>query len=255
MRAANLMPGEDRASRAVKSVDTGGILYVLLAGLAALVAMAAVWATANKQVGEGRAKVDRVTAQARVAEARIARAAPYQAFAALARDRVATVTSLSATRFDWAHGLREVSRVLPDDVWLTSLSGASGATSEAPSPTTSAAPAPTFELLGCTGNQAKVARLMARLRAVDGVRDVDLRTSSKPDAGSSAAADCPAAKASNPRFTIAIAFAVPGAAKAAVDETGTVTDASAAVSSAPAGTPAAPPTSTTPSTASDSSTR
>jgi Tfp pilus assembly protein PilN len=249
------MPGEDRASRAVKSVDTGGILYVLLAGLAALVAMAAVWATANKQVGEGRAKVDRVTAQARVAEARIARAAPYQAFAALARDRVATVTSLSATRFDWAHGLREVSRVLPDDVWLTSLSGASGATSEAPSPTTSAAPAPTFELLGCTGNQAKVARLMARLRAVDGVRDVDLRTSSKPDAGSSAAADCPAAKASNPRFTIAIAFAVPGAAKAAVDETGTVTDASAAVSSAPAGTPAAPPTSTTPSTASDSSTR
>ncbi|MEA2187769.1 MAG: hypothetical protein QOK16_2780 [Solirubrobacteraceae bacterium] len=255
MRAANLMPGEDRASRAVKSVDTGGILYVLLAGLAALVAMAAVWATANKQVGEGRAKVDRVTAQARVAEARIARAAPYQAFAALARDRVATVTSLSATRFDWAHGLREVSRVLPDDVWLTSLSGASGATSEAPSPTTSAAPAPTFELLGCTGNQAKVARLMARLRAVDGVRDVDLRTSSKPDAGSSATADCPAAKASNPRFTIAIAFAVPGAAKAAVDETGTVTDASAAVSSAPAGTPAAPPTPTTPSTASDSSTR
>jgi Tfp pilus assembly protein PilN len=256
VRAANLMPGEDRASRAVKSVDTGGILYVLLAGLAAFVALAAVWATANKQVGEGRAKVDRVTAQAQVAEARIARAAPYQAFAALARDRVATVTSLSATRFDWAHGLREVSRVLPDDVWLTSLSGASGATSEAPSPTTSAAPAPTFELLGCTGNQAKVARLMARLRAVDGVRDVDLRTSSKPDAGSSAGtADCPAAKASNPRFTIAIAFAVPGAAKAAVDETGTVTDASAAVSSAPAGTSAAPPTPAPPSTASDSSTR
>ena len=252
MRAANLMPGEDRASRAANAVDTGGVLYVLLGGLAAFVALAAVWATTNKQVGESRAKLDRVSVEAQVAEARIARAAPYQAFAALARDRVATVTSLSATRFDWAHGLREVSRVLPDDVWLTSLSGKSGATSEAPSPTKSVAPAPNFELIGCTGNQAKVARLMARLRAVDGVRDVDLRSSSKPDgSGSAGTGDCPAGKISNPRFTIAIAFAVPGSAKAAVDETGSVTDGSAAVSSAPAGSPAATPAPTAPSTASD----
>lgn len=242
MRAANLMPGEDRASRAAKTVDTGAIVYIMLAAFAAVVALAAVWATTNKQIGESRAKLVRVSAEAQVAEARIAKAAPYQAFAALARDRVATVTSLSATRFDWAHGMREISRVLPDDVWLTALSGKSGANGEAPTPTTSAAPAPTFELLGCTRDQAKVARLMARLRAVDGVRDVDLRTSAKPDGVG--VEDCPANAASNPRFSIAIAFAVPGAPKAAVDATGTVVDASAG-SAAPAGASTATPTAST----------
>lgn len=255
MRAANLMPGDDRPSRAV-SVDPGAAVYILLGALLALVALAAVWAITNKQIGESQAKLDRVNAEARVSEARVAKAAPYQAFAALARDRVATVTSLSATRFDWAHGLREVSRVLPDDVWLTALTGTSGAESEDPTPTTSAAPAPTFELLGCTGDQAKVARLMARLRAVDGVRDVDLRTSSKPEGDGNE--DCPANAAGNPRFSIAIAFAVPGAPKAAVDATGTVVDTSSGGSTPPAGGSAAasPTTSTpTPPPASDTSIR
>lgn len=243
MRAANLMPGEDRASRAAKAVDTGAAVYVLLAAFAAVVALAAVWATTNKQIGESRAKLERVSAEAQVAEARTAKAAPYQAFAALARDRVATVTSLSATRFDWAHGLREISRVLPADVWLTALSGKSGANGEAPTPTTSAAPAPNFELLGCTRDQAKVARLMARLRAVDGVRDVDLRASAKPDGVGGD--DCPANAASNPRFSIAIAFAVPGAPKASVDATGTVVDASATAAAPASGTAASPTPSTT----------
>jgi Tfp pilus assembly protein PilN len=242
------MPGEDRVARAAKTVDTGAAVYIVLAAFAALVALAAVWASANKQVGVSRAKLDRVNAEVQVAEARGAKALPYQAFAALARDRVATVTSLSATRFDWAHGLREISRVLPDDVWLTALSGTSGASGAAPGPTTSAAPAPTFELLGCTGNQAKVARLMARLRAVDGVRDVDLRTSAKPDGPG--ASDCPANTVSDPRFTIAIAFAVPGAPKPTVDATGTIADPSAAGSTATAGA-----TAPTPSTASGSSVR
>lgn len=252
MRSANLMPGADRASRAAKAVDPGAAAYILLAALAMLVALASLWAVANKHAGQNRANLDRISTEAQVAEARVAQATPYQAFAALARDRVATVTSLSATRFDWAHGLREVSRVLPDDVWLTSLTGTSGARAETPTPATSAAPAPTFELLGCAGDQAKVARLMARLRAVDGVRDVELRTSSKPDGTGSE--DCPASAASNPRFSIAIAFAVPGAPKATVDATGTVVDTSPSGSSPPAAGSAATPK-PKPATASDSSVR
>jgi Tfp pilus assembly protein PilN len=238
VRAINLMPGHDRASRSARAVDTGPTIYVLLAGLAVLVALAAVWTTAGKQLGENRTKLERASAEATIAEARIARAAPYQAFAALARDRVATVKSLSATRFDWAHGLREISRVLPADVWLTSLTGTSGSNAAAPTPTTSAAPAPTFELLGCTGDQAKVARLMARLRAVDGVRDVNLRASAKPDGVG--AEDCPANALSNPRFVIAIVFSVPGSPSARVDATGAVENASAAGPSAAGGSGATP---------------
>ena len=64
-------------------------------------------------------------------------------FRELAGNRVSTVTTLSTTRFDWAHAMREVSRVLPADAWLTGDVRASRApASAAPTPATSAAPAP-----------------------------------------------------------------------------------------------------------------
>jgi Tfp pilus assembly protein PilN len=228
MKAVNLMPGA-RASRAVSSAASGPIVYILLGGLAVMVVLVGLWASASKQISTQQTELARVTAEADAAEGRAGAATPYADFAALARARVATVTSLSATRFDWAHSLRELSRVLPDDVWLTSLDGTSGATGQAPTTTADAAPSPAFEFVGCTGTQAKVARLMARLRSVDGVRDVKLKTSEKPDADGDK--DCPANSSSNPKFTIVIAFKVPGAPKDSVDATGQVA----------AQTPAAPP--------------
>ena len=218
MKAVNLMPRDVRVAGGPAGSGSG--VYVLLAGLAALVAIAALWAGAHKQVGDREATLAHVTAQAAAAEKRAAAAAPYVDFAKLAETRVQTVTRLSATRFDWAHGLREVSRVLPADVWLTGLTGVSGASDGSPSPTTSAAPAPTFTLQGCTRSQAKVARLMARLRTIDGVRRVALKTSEKPDGDGDEA--CPAHRTSDPRITIAIAFAVPGGAKDTVDATGQI---------------------------------
>lgn len=251
MRAVNLIPGEDRASRAARSGDSGGVVYVLLGGLAVMVALACLWASANSQISSRQATLARATAEADAAEARAAGAAPFEAFAALADARVSTVTSLSTTRFDWAHSLHELSRVLPADVWLTSLDGNSGATGAAPSTTASAAPNPTFEFVGCTTTQARVARLMARLRAVDGVRDVSLKTSEKPDGGGGE--DCPANAVSDPRFTITIAFKAPGKAHDAIDAAGqAVTDTAPSTSSAEdtAATPtAAPSSSPTPGTA------
>ncbi|MGH2942680.1 MAG: PilN domain-containing protein [Solirubrobacteraceae bacterium] len=257
MRAVNLMPGDDRAARAIRAAGTGGIVYVVLGGLAVMVALVGLWASSGNQISNRQATLDRVNVEARAAETRAAEAAPYETFATLAQARVSTVKSLSATRFDWAHSLRELSRVLPDDVWLTSLSGTSGASGAAPSTTANSAPAPTFEFVGCTDTQTKVAALMARLRAVDGVRDVDLKTSEKPDAAGDK--DCPANSMSDPKFTIVIAFKAPGAAKDAVDATGqVVTDAPAAPATsaaAPAAaTAAAPAAATTPAPSAPTST-
>jgi Tfp pilus assembly protein PilN len=250
MRAVNLIPGEDRVSRAARSVDSGGFVYVLLGGLAVMVALAGLWASSTRQISSREAALGQVSAEADAAEARAAKAAPYEAFAALAHARVSTVTSLSTTRFDWAHSLHELSRVLPADVWLTSLDGSSGATGESPSTTESAAPNPTFEFVGCTSTQARVARLMARLRAVDGVRDVSLKTSEKPDGAG--AEDCPANAVSDPKFTIAIAFKAPGAAKDAVDSAGqAVADTAAAPSSS--ANASAPDTESAPAAAPSSS--
>jgi Tfp pilus assembly protein PilN len=210
---------------------SGAGVYVLLGGLAALVICAAVWAIAGKQVGDRQSKLATVSAQAAAAEKRAGSAAPYLAFQQLARNRVQTVSTISSTRFDWAHAMREVGRVLPADVWLDTLSGASGAGGGAPSPSTSAAPAPTVTLDGCTRSQAKVARLMARLRTIDGVRRVALKSSEKPDANGDAG--CPANRATDPHFSITISFAVPGAPREGVDDTGQVTAPAAGTAVAP----------------------
>jgi Tfp pilus assembly protein PilN len=250
MRAVNLMPvdsrGGGRPSRSVGSSSHAA--YFVLAALGALVVFASLWTIASKQIDSRSGDLQKATTEAQAAEKRAATAAPYQAFAELARNRKATVSSLAATRFDWANGLREVSRVVPSNVWLSGITGSSGATGAAPGPTTSAAPAPQFEMTGCTTSQANVARLMARLRAVNGVRSVTLKTSTKAD--DTGNDDCPANKPSDPVFAIVISFAIPGEAKASVDSTGQVTAAApAAATNATAAAPAAPaaaPTTPTP---------
>jgi Tfp pilus assembly protein PilN len=220
MRAVNLIPGDVRSGHGRGARNSGASVYLLLAGLAALVVCAGLWATANKQAGDRVVKLAGVQAQAAAAEKRAVASAPYVEFERLATDRVQTVKTLSQTRFDWAHAMREVSRVLPADVWLTGLSGVSGAGSDSPGPTTSAAPAPSITLDGCTRSQAKVAGLMARLRAIDGIRGIALKNSEKPDAAGDAS--CPANRPSDPRFTIAISFAVPDAPRDQVDDMGQV---------------------------------
>lgn len=236
MRAVNLIPDETRpggASRSSSGSSSHGA-YLVLAALGALIVLVSLWTVTNKQINSRTDKLAKANAEAQVAEKRAEASAPYQEFAELARNRKATVTSLSATRFDWAHGLREVARVVPDDVWLSSINGSSGASDAAPGPTTSAAPAPTFEMEGCTKSQAKVARLMARLRAVDGVRSVALKESAKPE--DDGTEDCPANKPSDPRFKIAISFAVPGQPKAEVDSTGQVSTTAPAPATTTSGT-------------------
>jgi Tfp pilus assembly protein PilN len=237
MRAVNLIPGE--SARRSAAEGSGAAVYVVLAALAALVVLASLWSVANKQTGERRARLDRANAAATAAEARADAAGPYQDFARLAQDRVATIGALASTRFDWSHAMREIGRVLPADVWLTELSGSSGADGSAPTPTASSAPAPTFTLNGCTGSQGKVALLMARLRAIDGVREVDLSKSEKPD--SAGDTSCPAHQDSDPRFEIAISFAVPAAPKDALDATGQVTAPAVAPAAAAAAPAAAAP--------------
>lgn len=229
MKAVNLMPVDPRTSR-VQGMDRSIGSHVVIASLALLAVFAAVWTITSRQVDTRGAELIRVNAEAQAAEKRAAGAAEYVKFTELARNRKATVMSLSATRFDWAHALHEISRVLPGDVWLMQLDGTSGASSSAPTPATSAAPAPSFELQGCTRSQADVARLMTRLRAVDRVRSVGLTSSIKPDTGGSD--QCPANRPRDPVFTIVVKFAAPGESKAAVDSTGQIPAPAAAEAAA-----------------------
>ena len=90
---------------------------------------------------------------------------------ALAAEKGARVGALSAAlggRIAWDRVLRQVSLVLPEDVWLTSLSA---------TPTQAAAAGSGFTLTGATYSQNGVARFLSRLAVIPDLANVRLQSS------------------------------------------------------------------------------
>src|SRR5439155_11573239 len=85
--------------------------------------------------------------------------------------RIGALSAALSGRLAWDRVLREVSLVLPDDVWLTSLSATAPV---AASPTTTAG----FAINGRTYSHDGVARLLARLSLVPHLSDIQLQHSS-----------------------------------------------------------------------------
>jgi Tfp pilus assembly protein PilN len=92
---------------------------------------------------------------------------------ALAADKGARVGALSAAlsgRIAWDRVLRQVSLVLPEDVWLTNLTAA------APDPA-AVVPGSGFTLTGSTYSQNGVARFLSRLGVIPDLANVRLQAS------------------------------------------------------------------------------
>ena len=241
MKAVNLIPS-DNAKAGAAGAPSGPIgAYVVLAVLAVAVVMAGAWAVTSKQVSDKNAELTRVQGEIQAAQARSTALKPYTDFAALRQARVETVGGLLDGRFDWAHSLREVARVVPADVDLTSLvgtvspnskvQGAGGATLR------SSLPVPAIDMIGCAKTQAHVATLLARLRAIDGVDRVSLSSSEKLDTATSSEPDCRATE-KMPQFQVTVFYEaqdgiVPAAAAGAPASSNTA--APAASTTAPAG--------------------
>jgi Tfp pilus assembly protein PilN len=187
MRAVNLIPPDLRRASGTAGA-TGPAAYVLLAVLGVAVVLVAAWGLAARTVAQGEADLAKVGAEANAAEVRAGQLKPYAQFSAMRAKRVETVTSLSRSRFNWPFALREVSRVLPDDVWLSLVVGtvAPGVQLEdagggATTPLRNQLAAPAIEVVGCTTNQEQVARFLARLRSIQGVTRVTLAQTEKVD--------------------------------------------------------------------------
>lgn len=221
MRAVNLIPEDERGGRRGGS---GGAVYVVLGALALLVLLVGVLTLQRQSVEDKRTELATAEATATQREATAASLGSFTQFAALRASRVETVRSLASSRFDWSHSLREIARVIPPDVWLTSLQGtvvpgvalkAGGAGNTSTLRATSAAPA--IEMVGCTTGQDSVARMLGRMRLVDGVSGASLQSSMKGaetsaapapsgDGASSASGDCRRGRARFPEFSIVIFF-------------------------------------------------
>jgi Tfp pilus assembly protein PilN len=96
-----------------------------------------------------------------------------------ATSRAAAVTKLVEQRTSWDGFLSSLSRVVPEDVWMMSLSAqpsavTPGAVTPAPAPTANG-----FTVTGYTYSQPSVARMMRRLALVPWLQDVNLVSSTK----------------------------------------------------------------------------
>lgn len=243
MRAVNLIPVEQRSGQPVGAGRSQGGAYAVLVLAGGFALMAFLYGQARHEVSSRRAQSASLTAKAQQAQAAVERLSPYTSFIAQREQRVQAVDALVDSRFDWAHALHELGRVLPSQTSITTLSGtigtagSSGASASAGAAGSSPAGAvPTFTLAGCASSQSTVALTLERLRLIDGVKDVTLQNSSSGPSGTSASAGgCTGQRAT---FTATIAFdplpsssAVAAASKTVADSTRTGSPATAPTAS------------------------
>jgi Tfp pilus assembly protein PilN len=182
MRPANLLPadlargdGKQLPLPAIAAVGAGCAVGVLLAGG---------YMTTHSKVTKRQAELASIQAQiAAVPKPPPVKASTISPALAAEKDaRQAAVDQAISSRTSWDTVLREVSLILPDDVWLQSLSAKGGAASPAAD---SAAPAAgnSITLTGSTYSQEGVARLLTRLALVPHLDKVALQSSSAAEVG------------------------------------------------------------------------
>jgi Tfp pilus assembly protein PilN len=182
VRAINLLPRDDaRRGRPQKNqliVLVPVVIAVLMAALLSAMFLSASGAAKDKQA-------ELATLQDELHAIPTPDASRVKTQTALAADKQARVTALSGAlsrRVAWDRVFRELSLVLPNDVWLATISA------KAPVPSsTAAAPAPVapaattaatgFTLDGYTYSHPAVARLLSRLAVVPDLVNVQLQQS------------------------------------------------------------------------------
>jgi hypothetical protein len=225
MRAVNLIPSEHRGAGGGGG-SSDGAAYAVLAVLAGLVIFTLLYGQAHHQVSSRRAKVASLSARTARAEAAVTQLTPFTSFMALREQRMQAVSTLVDSRFDWAHALHELGRVLPKDVSITSLDGAIGSAATPTLGTSSSAKTassgtgatstvasstppgsvPTFTLSGCATSQSEVAVTLGRLGLIDGVHEVALQSSTKPGATTGTGGGGGSCPGTYPAFTVLITF-------------------------------------------------
>jgi Tfp pilus assembly protein PilN len=177
MRAVNLLPGGE-AKRSKTNVP-------VLVGVAGAVVVCALlsfmFLSASSQVRDKQNELSAINAQIAVIPPP---PPPDAAGAALASQQKARLTALSGAlskRVAWDRVLRNLSLVLPSDVWLNTLTASSPASpASAVVPVVAAGATPTgFLLSGYTYSQQGVARLLSRLEVLPDLTNVQLQNSSQ----------------------------------------------------------------------------
>ena len=188
MKPVNLLPAAERPRVAAKAPENASV--AVLAVLALLLVGVAAWVFTTNQVNDKRSAI--ATAEQEKAEADRASQGlkAFGDFSQIKQTRVQAVTDLATKRFDWERFMRELALVLPDKVWVSDVTaGEAAGGGEAATPTPDQQTAAggsgtsTVAIKGCAPSQKSVAATIVRLRTLYGAQEVELKDSSKAEAG------------------------------------------------------------------------
>lgn len=187
MRPVNLIPPEERPGER-RPLRGGPLAYIVVGALAAALLGVTVLVLTGNQIHDRESELARLKSETAAVEARAQALDAYTQFHAITEQRMATVTSLADSRFDWERVMRELALVLPGNVWLTNLTAtASPAVAPEGAATVSlrsSAAGPALELVGCARSQEAVAGFVKAVEDIDGVTRVGVPTSSLPSGAS-----------------------------------------------------------------------
>jgi Tfp pilus assembly protein PilN len=206
MKAVNLLPPDRRtAKRATASIDAGRRNLLIASGVVgALVVVGLsvmVWSS-NSSISDKRKQLQTLQSE-------ISSTSASSSLAAGMGTKKGAVLSLVPQRMAWDQMLNALSKVVPEDVWISSLTSttpgaaanaaaaaaaaaaasASSSTTTASSssttpPQTSSSSSSTFAVSGYTYSQPSVARMMRRLGIVPWLTGVTLVSSTRSTIGS-----------------------------------------------------------------------
>ncbi len=175
MRAVNLLPRDERRARR----QPGAVMLTAVLGSVLLTALLSGWfLMASSGVSDRQGELDGLRAELAAIPPPPAPTPVEQTNLVAEKDaRLTALGTALGSRIAWDRILREVSLVIPDDVWLESMNtNGPDPSAAAPAPG-QAAPAGGFSITGYTYSHDGVARLLARLSIIPHLDNVKLGSS------------------------------------------------------------------------------
>lgn len=183
MRAVNLLP-RDSGQRQLKKES----LPVLVGGCSGLLVVAllgAMFMMGSGKIASQQRKLDDLNRQFQaLPPPPPGPSAAQQQLAGEQSARVSALTTALSSRVSWDRVFREFSLVLPDDVWLTSLTAKSPISPATNASSTGGSTQPSmFTIQGRTYSHDGVARLLSRLQVIPDLTNVQLISSTRSKVG------------------------------------------------------------------------
>ena len=190
MRAVNLLPRDEAGQRG--GLPAPPVLAACIGAVLMSALLAVMFLSASGKAAKQQQALDVAHRTYEALPTPVAPSAAETELPALHATRVTALASALGQRVAWDRLLREVSQVVPSDVWLLTLDAQAPSDATAAS-TTPGTPTQTFTVTGCTYSQDSVARFLARLEVVPDLSDMTL---GKSEVGTDAAGGDSAAAAS-----------------------------------------------------------